>query len=66
MSIPTGRELKLLAGLRTDWNRLYWNELAQLLTGNARSNDAGGDAIAPDVPINRKPARRRRVPPQPS
>ncbi|MGZ5875346.1 MAG: hypothetical protein ACXWKP_24935 [Bradyrhizobium sp.] len=31
MSIFTARELEFLASLRTDWSRLYWNELARLL-----------------------------------
>jgi hypothetical protein len=31
MSILTNRELEFLASLRTDWRRLYWNELARLL-----------------------------------
>jgi hypothetical protein len=32
MSIFTDRELEFLAGLNTSWSRLYWNELALLLT----------------------------------
>jgi hypothetical protein len=40
MSILTGRELEFLAGLGTDWSRLYRNELAHLL----RENDNGCDA----------------------
>jgi hypothetical protein len=32
MSILTDRELEFLAGLNTSWSRLYWNELALLLT----------------------------------
>jgi hypothetical protein len=31
VSIFTARELEFLASLRTDWSRLYWNELASLL-----------------------------------
>jgi hypothetical protein len=32
MSILTDRELEFLAGLNSSWSRLYWNELALLLT----------------------------------
>ena len=32
MSIFTDRELEFLAGLHTSWSRLYWRELALLLT----------------------------------
>jgi hypothetical protein len=31
VSIFTAHELEFLASLRTDWSRLYWNELARLL-----------------------------------
>jgi hypothetical protein len=31
MSIPTSRQLEFLASLKTDWARLYRNELARLL-----------------------------------
>ena len=40
MSILTNRELDFLASLRTDWRRLYWNELARLL----REDDTPCDA----------------------
>ena len=34
MSILTNRELEFLASLNTRWRRLYWNELAFLLSEN--------------------------------
>jgi hypothetical protein len=34
MSILTDHELDFLASLNTRWNRLYWNELAFLLSEN--------------------------------
>ena len=43
MSIFTARELEFLASLRTDWSRLYWNELARLL-----KEDDGPRAAEPE------------------
>jgi hypothetical protein len=40
MSILTNRELEFLASLRTDWNRLYWNEFARLQQEDADRRDA--------------------------
>jgi hypothetical protein len=39
MSILTNRELEFLASLRTDWRRLYWNELVRLLKEDDDPND---------------------------
>jgi hypothetical protein len=49
MSILTNRELDFLASLRTDWRRLYWNELARLLREDDTPCDArhGVPSIAP-------------------
>jgi hypothetical protein len=49
MSILTGRELEFLASLRTNWRRLYWNELARLLKEDDNPCDARHEAhsIAP-------------------
>jgi hypothetical protein len=49
MSILTGRELEFLASLRTDWSRLYWNELARLLKEDDDASEAGHEihSIAP-------------------
>jgi hypothetical protein len=51
MSILTGRELEFLASLRTNWKRLYWNELARLLSGDDGPCDVGQEAlrIAPAI-----------------
>jgi hypothetical protein len=47
MSILTDRELEFLAGLNRSWSRLYWNELALLLT--VQPGDVAGacDAAGP-------------------
>ena len=64
MSILTGRELEFLVSLRTNWNRLYWNELVRLL----REDDGWSDAKPPASPRaaeQQKALRaRRRVPRQ--
>jgi hypothetical protein len=51
MSILTGRELEFLASLRTDWRRLYCNELARLLRerDNPRDTRHQAHAIAPQI-----------------
>ena len=51
MSILTNRELEFLASLRTDWRRLYWNELARLLKEDDDPRDARHEAgpIAPPL-----------------
>jgi hypothetical protein len=40
MSVLTNRELEFLASLRISWNRLYWNELARLLSEDGNPCDA--------------------------
>ena len=40
MSILTNRELEFLASLNTRWRRLYWNELAFLLSENRTDRPA--------------------------
>jgi hypothetical protein len=40
VSIFTARELEFLVSLRTDWSRLYWNELARLLNEDDGPRDA--------------------------
>jgi hypothetical protein len=39
MSLLTGRELEFLAGLRTNWRRLYLTEVEILLKEGDTSND---------------------------
>jgi hypothetical protein len=39
MSIFTMRELEFLASLKTSWRRLYWNELARLLSEDDNRGD---------------------------
>ena len=46
MSIFTMRELEFLASLKTSWRRLYWNELARLLSENDNRSD-----ISHEVPF---------------
>jgi len=53
MSILTNRELEFLASLRTDWPRLYWNELTRLL----REDDHPGE-VRPETPSIAKPPGR--------
>jgi hypothetical protein len=43
MSIFTDRELEFLAGLHTGWSRLYWRELAVLLT--VQPGDTAGSCL---------------------
>ncbi len=38
MSILTRQELEFLASLKSDWRRLYQNELARLLKGGDNSS----------------------------
>jgi hypothetical protein len=45
MSILTNRELEFLASLRTDWRRLYWNEVARLLKEDDAQDDVQDGAI---------------------
>jgi hypothetical protein len=53
MSILTNRELEFLASLRTDWPRLYWNELTRLL----REDDHPCEA-RPETPSIPQPSGR--------
>jgi hypothetical protein len=53
MSILTNRELEFLASLRTDWHRLYWNELARLLKEDGDPCDAGHEALSITSPSRR-------------
>jgi hypothetical protein len=54
MSILTNRELEFLASLRTDWPRLYWNELARLLKEEDENpGDAGHRAPSIASPFRR-------------
>lgn len=46
MSILTNRELDFLASLRTDWRRLYWNEVARLLKEDGDPDDARDEVLA--------------------
>ena len=48
MSTFTGSELEFLAGLNKSWWRLYWKELARLLSGENSALDARqqGGAVA--------------------
>jgi hypothetical protein len=55
MSILTVRELEFLASLGTRWNRLYWNELAQLLQQHDGRRDIRHEAQS----IARSPAREK-------
>jgi hypothetical protein len=40
MTIFTQQELEFLASLRSEWRRLYRNELARLLNGDDKSSGA--------------------------
>jgi hypothetical protein len=53
MSILTNRELEFLASLRTDWRRLYWNELARLLKEDGNPDDARGETLPVASPSRR-------------
>ena len=53
MSILTNRELEFLASLRTDWRRLYWNELARLLKEDGPPEDARDKTLSIASPSRR-------------
>jgi hypothetical protein len=53
MSILTNRELEFLASLRTDWRRLYWNELARLLKEDGNPDDARDETNSMASPLRR-------------
>lgn len=53
MSILTNRELEFLASLKTDWRRLYWNELARLLKEDDDPCDARHEAPSIASPLRR-------------
>jgi hypothetical protein len=46
MTIPTAREIEVLASLRTCWSRLYWRELARLRKEDDGLRDAPHETLS--------------------